>query len=403
MRSFQLLNGVFGYRGMPARQLAGILAVAMVLAVEPATQALHGVRWEQVQSAPISAAEFSHIIKEFSEEDGFFRSDNFISNETSYLHVVDKMQSIGCTGGAYIGVGPEQNFTYIAKIRPQIAFIVDIRRQAVIQHLMYKAIFHLADTRAAFLACLFSKPVSAEANLEPDAPIDKIIAYFETTPSDPLAFRKNLQLIEKTIQEDFRFALSDRDRISLEYLYTAFRDENLNIQYRSGGPNWPGSPWGTFPTLRDILVERDLKGRPGNFLVARADYEFVRDLQEHNRIIPVVGDFSGSKALAGVAEYLKRHEYWVSAFYTSNVEQYLFANGVFRSFAENVARLPITEKSIFIRAFPNMREPHPAKISGHRLTTLLEKISVFLKDNDQGRYQDYWSLVTTNYIAADQQ
>jgi len=104
---------------------------------------------------------------------------------------------------------------------------------------------------------------------------------------------------------------------------------------------------------------------------------------------------------AGVADYLTRNGYWVSALYTSNVEQYLFANGVFSSFAENVAKLPITDKSIFIRAFPNMREPHPAKISGHRLTTLLEKISVFLKDNDQGRYQDYWSLVTTNYIAAD--
>jgi hypothetical protein len=267
---------------------------------------------------------------------------------------------------------------------------------------MYKSIFHLADTRAKFLAYLFSKPISAEANLGPDAPIDKIIEYFETAPTDPLAFSKNLHLIEKTIQEDFRFPLSDRDRISLEYVYTAFRDENLNIRYRSGGPNWPGSPWGAFPTLRDILVEHDLKGKPGNFLVARADYEFVRALQDHNRIIPVVGDFSGSRALAGVADYLTRNGYWVSAWYTSNVEQYLFANGVFSSFAENVAKLPITDKSIFIRAFPNMREPHPAKISGHRLTTLLEKISVFLKDNDQGRYQDYWSLVTTNYIAADQ-
>jgi hypothetical protein len=116
-----------------------------------------------------------------------------------------------------------------------------------------------------------------------------------------------------------------------------------------------------------------------------------------------VGDFSGSKALARVADYLTRNGYLVSAMYTSNVEQYLFNNGVFSRFADNVAKLPIADKSIFIRAFPNMRESHPARIIGHRLTTLLEKISIFLKDNDQGRCQDYWSLVTTNYITADQQ
>ena len=49
-------------------------------------------------------------------------------------------------------MGPEQNFTYIAKIRPRIAFIVDIRRQAIIQHLMYKAVFHLSPDRVQFLS-----------------------------------------------------------------------------------------------------------------------------------------------------------------------------------------------------------------------------------------------------------
>ncbi|HYK87901.1 MAG TPA: hypothetical protein VE398_03980 [Acidobacteriota bacterium] len=402
MGSAWLFGRLFRGRRVPVWQLAFVLATALVLGIEPATHARHGAQWEQVQSDHIPAAEFSRIVTEFSEENGFFRSDNFVSNETSYLHVLDKMRDMGCTGGAYIGVGPEQNFTYIAKIRPRVAFIVDIRRQAVIQHLMYKAIFHLADTRAKFLAYLFSIPLSAGVNLPADAPIDRTLNYFEMASSSPIEFSRNLELIEKTIEDDFAFPLSDRDKVSLRYVYTAFHDENLNIQYRAGNPSWPGNPWGSFPTLREIILQEDLRGRPGNFLASRSDYEFIRDLQEHNRIIPVVGDFAGTKALDRVAEYLKRNGYWVSAFYTSNVEQYLFNNGVFNGFAENVARLPITDKSIFIRAFPNMREPHPAKISGHRLTTLLERISVFLKDYDQGLYQDYWSLVTTHYIAADQ-
>ncbi len=389
-------------KGPYISRLVCLLAIASVLAVGPATHVHYGAQWEQVQSEAIPAAEFSRTISEFSEENGFFRSDNFVSNETSYLHVLDKMRAMGCSGGAYIGVGPEQNFTYIAKIRPKIAFIVDIRRQAVIQHLMYKAIFHLADTRAKFLSYLFSKPLTPDADLGADAPIEKMVSYFEVAPSSPTAFRRNLDVIETTIQRDFDFLLTERDKVSLQYVYTAFRDENLNIQYLPGNPNWPSSPWGTFPTLREIILERDLKGKTENFLAARADYEFVRSLHERNRIIPVVGDFSGSKAMPAVADYLKRNGYSVSAFYTSNVEQYLFNNGVFGAFAENVARLPITDRSIFIRAFPNMREPHPAKITGHHLTTLLERISVFLSDYDQGVYQDYWTLVTTHYIAAGQ-
>jgi hypothetical protein len=64
----------------------------------------------------------------------------------------------GTRGGVYMGVGPEQNLTYIAAIRPQMAFIVDIRRQAVMQHLMFKAVFEMAADRADFISLLFSKP-----------------------------------------------------------------------------------------------------------------------------------------------------------------------------------------------------------------------------------------------------
>src|SRR5436305_3615265 len=136
-----------------------VLAIALALGIGPATQAWQEARIEQVQTEDISAAGFSRIVREFSEEDGFFRSDNFVSNETSYLHILDKLRVMGGSGGAYIGVGPEQNFTYIAKMRPRIAFIVDIRRQAMIQHLMLKAIFHLAPDRAQYLSLLLSRPL----------------------------------------------------------------------------------------------------------------------------------------------------------------------------------------------------------------------------------------------------
>ncbi|HEV8483929.1 MAG TPA: hypothetical protein VGV87_10335, partial [Blastocatellia bacterium] len=84
----------------------------------------------------------------------------------------------------------------------------------------------------------------------------------------------------------------------------------------------------------------------------------------------------------------------------SNVEQYLFEDGSFGSFAANVRKLPINEKSLFIR-WVYQRYYHPARLAGQRSTSLLQKMSVFLTDFEAGRYQNYTDLITTNYIAPE--
>lgn len=352
----------------------------------------------QKESDALPASEFARLIQELSEAEGYFRSDNFTSNETSYLHVIDKLHELEVSGGAYVGVGPEQNFTYIAKIRPRIAFIVDIRRQAAIQHLLYKAIFHQAETRAQFLADLLCRPLAGDKQSTRTASISELVDYFSHVPASNDAFVRNLARVKKTIQEDFRVPLNDRDRARLEYVYRAFRDNGLGISFQSS--SFGRSGYGGFPTLGDLVLETDLQGRPGNFLASDDDYRFVRRLHELNRIIPVTGDFAGPKALASVGAYLKEKGYTVSAFYTSNVEQFLFQNGVFGNFVANVRKLPIDDKSVLIRAVSRMRQTeHPAHQPGHRTTTLLQKISVFLRDQDTYLYPSYWDLVTTHYIA----
>ena len=137
-----------------------------------------------LESDGLSTADFVRLIRDFSEEGGYFMSDNFTSSEDSYLTIVDKMKELGAAGGAYIGVGPEQNFTYIAKVRPRIAFIVDIRRQAMIQHLMYKAIFHLSPTRAHFLSRLLSRPLPSAKDFGANASLDEILEFFAGTSAD---------------------------------------------------------------------------------------------------------------------------------------------------------------------------------------------------------------------------
>jgi len=419
-------------------------------AVQPKSAAAVGVQARSVPLAsetasspttPIPAAEFSRMIQEFSEAGGFFHSDNFTSNETSYLHIVGKLRELGISGGAYLGVGPEQNFTYIAKIRPRIVFLVDIRRQAIIQHLLYKAIFHQAENRAQFLSLLFSVPLPATAldlNAQPPQqgsskdtlsagveparsrragvdsrtadgskaeertvdPLEQLLNYIRETPSSRETFVSNLATVRKTIEENFHFPLSPDDVQSLGYVYSSFWRANLRIGFRFGNGMYNYGSWG-FPNLADLILATDLDGKRGNFLANEEDYEFVRKLQEQNRVIPVVGDFAGTKALAAVGNYLGKNGYTVSAFYTSNVEEFLYDNQVFSAFADNIRKLPISNRSVFIRAVRAgwSLNDHPAYMPGDRMTPLLQRLSVFLDDYQQGLLPDYWSLVTTHYIA----
>jgi hypothetical protein len=376
------------------RNLLQIFALALLLPVIAVTTLGQTSAPQAKAIDSLSAKDFSRLINEFSEEGGYFRSDNFTSNETAYLHVVDKMRQLGATGGAYIGVGPEQNFTYIAKVRPKIAFIIDIRRQAIIQHLMYKAIFHLSPNRVQFMSRLFSKPLPKEKAPAADASINDLLSFFSKAPGDGKTYEANLAEIRKTIQEEFQFPLHAEDQKSLEYVYKSFRDDGLDISYRMDGVG------AFFPTFKEIIAETDLNGKQGNFLASVDDYDFVRALHSKNLIIPLVGDFGGKKAIAAIGDYLKKNGFTVMAFYTSNVEQYLFENGSFEAFANNVRKLPINEKSLFIRSALS-RSSHPAA-SGHLLFTVLQQMTVFMQDFDGKRYQSYYDLLNTHYITGDQ-
>ena len=150
-------------------------------------------------------------------------------------------------------------------------------------------------------------------------------------------------------------------------------------------------------------MQTDLKGQLGNFLAIKEDYDFLRDLHRKNLIIPIVGDFGGKKALVAVGDTLRKYGLTVSAFYLSNVEQYLFDGSSFENFAANVRKLPLTEKSHFIRAVFNMRYTHPASLPGHLSTTLLQPMKLFLQDFDAGRYVGYRDVIMNHYVAPDKQ
>src|SRR5687768_12006813 len=126
---------------------------------------------------------FAAQIAALSEPPGYFDTDNLISNERSYLDVMPALRALPA-GGAYIGVGPDQNFTYIAATRPAIAFIVDVRRDNLLLHLLFKALFQLSSSRPDYLSLLFGLPPPAAFKAD-GAALEQIVRHLETARVDP--------------------------------------------------------------------------------------------------------------------------------------------------------------------------------------------------------------------------
>lgn len=338
---------------------------------------------------------FAALIDRLSEPGGYFDSDNLISNETSYLHVIGKLRQMGVSGGVYLGVGPDQNFSYIAKIRPRMAIIIDIRRDNMLEHLMFKAMFARSRNRIEYLCMLFGRPSPKDRGWEQRS-IKDLVDYIDNTQPDPRAFERAAAEIRREVKK-YGVPLSEPDLETIARIHRAFFTSGLDIRYSSHYR----PPRSIYPTYRDLLLERDLSGQMQNYLNSEDDFRFLKKLQEQDLIIPVVGDFGGTKALKAVGRYLHEIKERVSAFYVSNVEFYLVRQGKFEQFIENLKSLPIDDRSVIIRSYFNYNysPPHPQAIPGHFSTQLLQRISDLIRQCDGGECESYMDIVTRNSIA----
>jgi hypothetical protein len=301
----------------------------------------------------LSNHEFWQLTEALSEPDGAFRSDNLLSNEMVFARVLPHVADVA-PGGVYLGVGPEQNFTYMAATRPKIAFIVDIRRGNLHAQLMYKALFDLAVDRADFVARLFTKTRPAGLTRQ-STPREILDAYWNLPSGSDAEFRRNLAGIVDVLTRKYDLPLSREDRDGIEYVYHAFYWFGPGITWSSSAS---GSSGGR-ATYKDLMLQTDAAGQYLSYLGNEARFAFVQDLQRRNLIVPVVGNFAGPKAIRAIGDYVRGRDATVSVFYLSNVEQYLRQDGLWTTFCENVAALPVDGESVFIR---------PSG-SGMRLTT----------------------------------
>ena len=360
-------------RRIPLR-LCGVLSILLLAAFSAFAQL----------PAVIGDPEFWRIVTDFSETGGVFQAE-YMSNEDSAQSVIPALKQRATLGGVYMGVGPEQNFTYIAAIQPKLAFVIDIRRDNMLELLMYKAIFELSSGRADFISRLFSRP--RPQGLDASSSVQALFDAYRTVEADANLYEKNLSDVMNFLVNVHKFALSDADKAAVTRIATTFRNAGPDALKGSGDKN---------ATYAQIMTGADPSGSQQSYLASEENFAIVQNLQKENRIIPLVGDFAGDKAIVSVGRYLKDHNAVVDVFYVSNVERYLFDQGEHgKRFYTNVASLPQNASSLFIRSVTvdiSRRLSIPIPDGPANWRSFLFPMSPSIKAFDDGRLKTYRDL-----------
>ena len=310
----------------------------------------------------ISDAEFWRFVTEFSEPNGPYPYENYVGNEVMLQRVIPAAKKTIKPGGVYVGVGPEQNFTYAAALEAKMAFVVDIRRQNMLELLLYKALFEITDNRADFLAALFSR--KRPPNLDANTGVTALFDAYRAVQPDAKYQQDTIKAI-KSVLSNHGFALSTEDIQTIERVHAVFYRGGPAIDYAFESAQRPPSVAGFpgFPSFERMMIATDgdcgwpcltsnslppAPGRNWSFLATEETYKYVRSMQLRNLFIPLVGDFAGPSTIPRIGQYLKDHGAIVSAFYASNVEYYL-EDKQQQTFYANVLTLPTDESSIMLR------------------------------------------------------
>lgn len=347
------------------------------------------------QAAPAikkASSEFATTIARLSEPGGYFDTDNLISNESSYLHPLSRLRELGVSGGGYIGVGPDQNFTYIAAIRPRVAYILDLRRDNLLQHLMFKALFERSRNRMDYLCRWLGRVPPADLASWEQRSIAEITAWIGKQAANAKFAQAEQAAILGAVRQT-GVPLSEQDAGTIRRFHDTFVAGGLDLQFTS----FNRGPRPYYPTLGQLILEKDLAGKQASYLAREEDWRFVKSLETEDRIIPVIGNLAGTYALNAIGRDLEKRGEKVSAVYTSNVEQYIWRDGSFPRFAETVSALPRDRRSVIIRSYfgaGSGGQVHPLARDGYYSTQLVQTVSDFVERQKNGGWTSYWELVT---------
>jgi hypothetical protein len=321
------------------------LVVALVITAAP--------RWSPLSAANVPDrlpdAEFWTLIQDLSEPSGYFRSENLLSNEMVLSQLLPEVAAKVKPGGVYLGVGPEQNFSYLVALKPKIAFITDIRRGNLHVLLMYKALFELSANRAEFVARLFTR--NSNVGLSASSTVRAIMdASWNAQPGGDAELARNLKQIQDHLTVTRKIPLPPEDLEGIARAYAAFHHYGPAMNYNASTNLFgAGLRGGNAATYWDLMTQVDVNGKPLSYLASEESFRVIKDLYTRNLIVPLVGNFAGPKTIRAIGDWVRTHGETVHAFYVSTVEHYLRDDGSLPAFCANVASLPLTPDSVFIR------------------------------------------------------
>lgn len=321
----------------------------------------------------LNPSEFATLIAELSEPEAYFDTDNLISNESTFLTIAERLRALP-RGGVYLGVGPDQNYSYIAQLRPQFAFMVDVRRGNLLEHLLFRSLFAQSRNRLEYLCLLLGKAIPEDLADWDDRPLPELVRYLDKAPR------------AATIApfKDPTIPLTSDDRKTIAGFHKRFIADGLDLRFNSHGRE----PRPYYPRLRNLVLATDAAGKLASYLAREEDFRYVQLMHRENRIVPVVANLAGEKSLQAIASFIRKEKLTVSAIYTSNVEQYLYRGGELVQFVSNLQAFPSTPDSLIIRS--GMGPYARGNSYSDQLTQPLES---FLSDWKAGRLRSYSDIL----------
>jgi len=312
------------------------ITILLVLAVIMTSFVSQPYTTSALKNSNLSNKEFENAMNDISEKDpGTYVTSNRVHNEGSYLQVpFTSLLKLDIQNKAYIGVATDQNYSYIAKLKPGIAFIIDIQRPVMLQHLLYKALFTMAESRVDFARLLLNRTGNS---------IDEIIDSKES--KEKTEVEKTAEKIITLLDKDYGIDLSEEDKRIIKEIYLDFYLNGAYITCGTGPGNVP---------FKELIRQTDTSGQKGHYLWSDEDFAFLKNMSEKNLIIPLVGDFAGTKCISELGKWLKKRKLKVGIFYTSSVEYWIGERknnfAVWSIWISNLKALPWSENAVIVRA-----------------------------------------------------
>lgn len=302
-------------------------------------------------------AEFGALIARLSEPGGNFGRPAPISNERNFTLPLPELSQRANEGGVFVGVGPEQNLTFIAAMNPTLAFVVDIRRDNMLLHLLFRSMFIEARTADEWLRLCLGRELPKRSNAsQPEAPVpasataggaEALIRNINSAVPNPQVHAGLLARTLTRMRDEWQVPLEAGDESALARMLHAFFEHGLNLR--------DGRHKTSKPTFEALLRSTDSNGVERHFLADPNAFERVRQLELAGRIVPLVGDFAGEKTFAGLAAHLNQQSLRVSAVYASNVEEFLSSESLPR-WRRNLSGLPHSPDAVLIRTMRDRNE-----------------------------------------------